>query len=253
MFSPRDPCPWFFRLGYCSRAARLSLLWHHLPGLVLSDSDTLSPRVSNRQQSSAYAPSVLGVHMRTAHMDSSLGVHSDALTYAGRIRTVRLESCVTAQYPPGSAWLMGSEWYWCIRRTSASGPCLEWHCGWVFRASRFVRRRRWCSTRIVRGEGEQYPARTVGGADLDELRAQVNNRDQLTDPQWRAGVPVGLLPIVVSVSGLQRPRDHGVHPLSVDLQLHLACPPDGWLATVTRLPRKRRHTCFQGVRELVPS
>ncbi|MGH3857420.1 MAG: hypothetical protein ACRDR6_28835 [Pseudonocardiaceae bacterium] len=74
------------------------------------------------------------------------------------------------------------------------------------------------------------PARPAGGADLDGLRARANHRDQLTDPQRRTGVPVGLLPIVVSVSGLQHPRDHGVHPLSVDLQLHLACPPDGWLA-----------------------
>jgi len=50
------------------------------------------------------------------------------------------------------------------------------------------------------------------GADLDDLRTRVNHRDQLTDPHRRAGVPVGLLPIVVSVAGVQHPRDHGVHP-----------------------------------------
>ncbi|HZD14575.1 MAG TPA: hypothetical protein VE196_05505 [Pseudonocardiaceae bacterium] len=51
-----------------------------------------------------------------------------------------------------------------------------------------MHRRRRRSTRTVRGEGEQYSARTAGGADLDDLGAQVNHRDQLTDPQRRAGV-----------------------------------------------------------------
>lgn len=59
----------------------------------MSDSDTLSPSAPIANKASAYAPPVLGTHMRPVHKGSSLGVPSDALTYAGRIRTVRLESC----------------------------------------------------------------------------------------------------------------------------------------------------------------
>jgi hypothetical protein len=51
VLSPRDLRPWFFGLRYWSMVVRLSLLWHHLPGLVLSDSEHTLTERANRQQS----------------------------------------------------------------------------------------------------------------------------------------------------------------------------------------------------------
>jgi hypothetical protein len=71
VFSPRDLCPWFFGLCYWSRVVLLSFLWHHLRGLVLSDSDTLSPSAPIANKASAYALSALPMHMRPTHKGSS--------------------------------------------------------------------------------------------------------------------------------------------------------------------------------------
>ena len=46
-------------------------LLYHLTGLVLSDSDTLSPSAPIANKASAYAPPALTTHMRRTHKDSS--------------------------------------------------------------------------------------------------------------------------------------------------------------------------------------
>ena len=48
----------------------------------------------------------------------------------------------------------------------------------------------------------------------------VIHRDQLSRKQWRTGVPVCLLPAVVIVLRLRCPRDHELHTLGFDFQLH---------------------------------
>lgn len=71
--------------------------------------------------------------------------------------------------------------------------------------------------------------------------------------QRRTGLPIRLLPTVVVVLRLRRPRHHKVNALGLNLQLHF------WLflpivaGRVTRTPIKRRNSRSEGVRELVPS
>jgi hypothetical protein len=91
VFSPRDLYPWFLGLNYWSRVVRLFSLRHHLPGLVLSDSDTLSPSAPIANKASAYAPPAPTTHMRPTHKDSS-PARTGMPSHMPRAYAVRLES-----------------------------------------------------------------------------------------------------------------------------------------------------------------
>ena len=72
------------------------------------------------------------------------------------------------------------------------------------------------------------------GADLCDLHARINHRDQLTSLHRATGAPICFLATVVIVVELRYPRNHDIHTPALLSNRISRVPPDQWPAELLR-------------------